>query len=353
MDGDVSMLTGRGGEGKSLHALQIAIMVARGGEYAWWKARHRRNVLLLNAEDNVDELRRRLLAACSVMSIDADTLTNLFILDARDLVLVTKPPEEKVSETPLYGELAEIIERRDIGLVIIDPLVEAHAGLDENSNVDMKDLVVRLRRLARNGKIPVLVVHHSRKGSASGDQDGARGASALVNACRSVNTLERMSEEEHGRFQPPLERERYVRVNGAKVNYAGRIGDRWLELVSITLANGDEAPGFRRVEFGKIEEGFDARTSDLREPILELVSKGRGGGLYWSTAERGPKISRLDAALSTMLKRDMKQARDIIERFEDAGLIERRAMKDESRHGKEVWWVRGMQPPADMEKLPF
>ena len=67
MNGHVSMLTGRGGEGKSLLALQFGMMVAMGGEFAWWNSCHQRNVLILNAEDNLKEQQRRLLSASEVM----------------------------------------------------------------------------------------------------------------------------------------------------------------------------------------------------------------------------------------------------------------------------------------------
>lgn len=244
MDGQVTMLTGRGEDGKSLLALQLAVMVAAHADFGWWQARERRNVLILNAKDNLDEQRRRLAGACEVMDVDPRLLEGrLFTMERDSLVLVHRDPEDgKVKPSPLYERLSALIEEHRIGLVIVDPLVEAHVGMDENNNADMKELVIMLRRLARDRAVPLLVVHHSRKGASGCDQDGARGGSALVNACRVVVTLDRMSEDEHRSINPPMPKERYVRVTGAKANYAGRIGDRWLELVPVELPNGDGTP---------------------------------------------------------------------------------------------------------------
>ncbi len=355
MDGQVTMLTGRGGDGKSLLALQLAVMVAARADLGWWQARQRRNVLVLNAEDNIDEQRRRLLGACNVMGVDPRLLEGrLFTMDRESLVLVHRDPEDgKVKPSPLYDRLAALIREHEIGLVVIDPLVEAHIGMDENSNADMKELVVTLRRLARLREIPLLVVHHSRKGASGGDQDGARGGSALVNACRVVVTLDRMSDDEHKRINPALPKERYIRVTGAKANYAGRIGDRWLELLSVELATGDWSPGLRRIEFGQMDEGFDVQTWEHRDDLLRIVGEGRDGGRLWSTSLTSRKEARLDAAVRERLGLDAKQAVDVLLRFESAGLIARATVRGDNRHTSEVWTLPGAEVPEGTAEIPF
>lgn len=339
MDGHVTMITGRGGEGKSLLALQIGVMVAARVPHAWWEARERRNVLLLNAEDDLDEQRRRLLAACEVMGADPRLLENrLFALGSKRLELVQRDPEDgAIKTTPLHERLVQLIEQHSIGLVVIDPLVEAHVNLEENSNSDMKELVIKLRALARARRVPILIVHHSRKGS-SDDQDAARGASALVNACRVVVTMERMTKDEHDEFRPPLSRERYVRVVGAKANYSGRVGDRWLEIEVVKLGSGDLVAAHRRVAFGELDEGFDPGAWEHHDAFLGLVEVGRDAeGRPWSTADRGPKEARLDAAVADRFGVDVEKAARIIARFELARLISRERVKDTNRNTREVW----------------
>ncbi len=355
MDGQVTMLTGRGGDGKSLLALQLAIMVAARADLGWWQARQRRNVLVLNAEDDLDEQRRRLLGACDVMDVDPRLLAErLLTMQRESLVLVHRDPEDgKVKPSALYDRLARLIDEHKIGLVVIDPLVEAHVGMDENSNADMKELVIMLRRLARLRSIPLLIVHHSRKGASGGDQDGARGGSALVNACRVVVTLDRMSDEEHKRVRPLLPKERYIRVTGAKANYAGRIGDRWLELVPVELATGDWSPGLRRIEFGQMDEGFDVQTWEHRDELLRIVGEGRDGGRLWSTTTSGRKSARLDAAVADRLGLDAGQARDVLARFESAGLIARAEHRGDDRKATEVWVLPDMELPEGTIEMPL
>lgn len=355
MDGQVTMLTGRGGDGKSLLALQLAVMVAARAEFGWWQPRERRNVLVLNAEDNIDEQRRRLLGACDVMDVDPRLLEGrLFTMDRESLVLVHRDPADgAVKTSQLYDRLAELIAEHSIGLVVIDPLVESHINLDENSNANMKELVLMLRRLARQRAIPLLIVHHSRKGATSGNQDGARGGSALVNACRVVVTVERMTAEEHGSIRPPQPKERYIRITGAKANYAGRIGDRWLELVPVELPNGDETPGFRRVVFGEVGDGFDVCTWEHREELLRLVRDGRGDGKLWSSKPTGPRAARLDAEISGRFCLDAKQAKDVLARFRDAGLIVLGEQKGDDRKMSEVWMLPGTELPAGTVEMPF
>lgn len=355
MDGQVTMVSGRGGDGKSLLALQLAVMVAARAEFGWWQPRERRNVLVLNAEDNIDEQRRRLLGACDVMDVDPRLLEGrLFTMDRESLVLVHRDPaDDQVKTSKLYDRLAELIEEHSIGLVVIDPLVEAHINLDENSNADMKELVLMLRRLARQRAIPLLIVHHSRKGATSGDQDGARGGSALVNACRVVVTVERMSADEHNTIKPARSKEHYIRVAGAKANYAGRISDRWLELVPVELANGDWTPGFRRIEFGEIGEGFDPRTWEHRERFLQMVRDGRAGGKRWSGATTGKLDARLDAAVAEHFGMDKAQATKVIMRFADAGLIVGAEQKGANGKTSPVWLVAGDELPPETEEMPF
>jgi hypothetical protein len=216
----------------------------------------------------------------------------------------------------------------------------------------MKELVVRLRSLARALKIPVLIVHHSRKGASGGDQDGARGGSALVNACRTVITLERMTAEEHTRIHPPLEREKYVRVSGAKSNYAGRLDDRWLEVRPVGIANGDWSPSFAAVTFGDVGTGFDVDTWNHRDAFLDLVRRGTGDR-PWSSASSGVGKVRLETAVTRDFSVDLGQARKIIQAFADNGLIDRAQFTTKSRERSEVWTIRGEELPPHTSPLPF
>jgi len=341
MDGQVTMLTGRGGEGKSLLALQLAITVAMGKDFAWWKVKERRKVLLLNAEDNIDELQRRLLSASEVMGIEPEALTdNVFTLDSDNIILIHRDVEDqKIKPTQLYNKIIDHIRMHRIGLLVVDPLIETHAYLDENSNVDMKALIMMLRRLARSCGIPVLIVHHSRKGATVGDQDGARGGSSLVNACRIVLTLDRMDQTTFDKYHPPLEKEFYVRVAGAKANYAGRQAESWLQLESVLLNNGDSSPGFKQVVFDELSPAFNPFDWEHRDAFLTIVRNGRGDGKYWSPAQTGKKEARLDAKVAESFKLSAHMAKEVIRHFGEAKIIKTELQLDGHRKPIKIWEV--------------
>lgn len=351
MDGHVSMITGRGGDGKSLLALQVGAAVASGRPFAHWLPKQRRNVLVINAEDDQPELQRRLFSICQTMGLRDRDLAGLLHLSTERIALIHKEPADgSIKTAPLYDRVVELIREHGIGLLILDPLVEAHVNLNENDNSDMKELVVRLRFLARVEKLPILLIHHSRKGAMGGDQDGARGGSSLVNACRTVLTVERMDEEGHKSIRPPLEKERYIRVCGAKANYGQRIGDSWLEIVPHDLGNGDWAPSFKPIVFGELADGFNPMTH--RERFLQIVEEGREGGVPWSVAQRGTRAARLDVRVAEEFGLDSKQATAFIKTYEEAGLIRVVSRRGSDRHTKDVWAVTGREPAGTIE-IPF
>lgn len=79
--GETSLVGGRGGVGKSLHAWQIGVAVAMGIEFAWWPAPERqRKVLVLSGEDDVNEIERRVAAACQAMKVERSDLGDNFLV---------------------------------------------------------------------------------------------------------------------------------------------------------------------------------------------------------------------------------------------------------------------------------
>ncbi len=123
-------------------------------------------------------------------------------------LVVSEEAGGRPKRTQLFHHLTKVCQEREIALLIVDPLVEIHGGLDENSNVDMKEVAVALRDLARRCNMAVCAIHHNRKSAAAGDQDGARGASALVNAARVVLTMTPMSQDEAEAMLPGREVQR-------------------------------------------------------------------------------------------------------------------------------------------------
>jgi hypothetical protein len=83
--------------------------------------------------------------------------------------------------------------------------------------------------------------HHVRKGNGSGTTiESVRGASAIVDAPRSCELLERMTEDEAKKFGVPVERRKfYFRSFSGAANFAPPSDHSdWFELVRVDLENG-------------------------------------------------------------------------------------------------------------------
>lgn len=346
MDGQVTLLVARGGTGKSLFALQAAIAVATGGEFAYWRAAEPRSVLVLNAEDDRHETQRRIAAACEAMGVDRESIAaRLFCLDTSSLVLLEKE-NDKPKRTELYGQLQAIIKDNNVGLVVVDPLIETHVGLDENSNTEMKEVVVALRDLARFNGIPVLAVHHTRKNAGAGDQDGARGGSSVVNAVRIAITMTPAPKDSPPDDGRDPEWWRYIQLQTAKSNYSEKGGELWLRLETIEIGNagdpvGDRCPALVAWEASGTDVAErEAPLSALPflDDLLDAVERGRENGDPWlAGVEKSPHTQTWG-----LIHRDFgvgkSEAKAIFLRMCDEGWLV--AVDAQSQHRKRIKAVR-------------
>lgn len=267
--GTVTFVTGPGAVAKSLFAQQVALMVSTGAEWAHWKPRESGPVVIVNGEDDCDEQRRRFFAAKSLQPSRPD---RVYSLDASRITMFAADPETGTARpTELWDAIKAKVREVGAAMLVIDPLVETHE-LNENDNGHMAGVVSELRKLARREKCAVLVVHHSRKGAVGGDQDGARGASALVNASRMAITLEKMTEDQAKSLLPTKEQAdhaRYICVSDPKVNYGPSLGGRWLHIETAEHRNGESYPVLKEGKLRRLTEEavlFQMRDRELRWP---------------------------------------------------------------------------------------
>jgi hypothetical protein len=203
----VTVLVAPSGAGKSLLTLQIGIACASGIAWGGWRLRKngdRRGyrVLFINAEDDYDEIRRRLAAALHVMNkhVDLNLLrTNFMVAEAEKMVIAHFDPRTKklITEPKVYPSLVQTIKENHIDIVVVDPFAETFS-LDENSNNELKEAGIIWRNIARETQTALMLVHHTKKYASgmAGDVDAARGASALIGIARIVCTLFPMTEKE-------------------------------------------------------------------------------------------------------------------------------------------------------------
>lgn len=335
LDGTVALLIARGGAGKSLLALIVAVMVAAGREWAHWKAERSERVLLLNAEDDRTEMRRRLTVVARALGVELSELNGRLDVIARgevpDFALVHRVQERGAPRrTEFWKQLRMTMREGKYGLLIADPLIELQTGLDENSNADMKELAGALRVLANDGP-PVFAIHHAGKGAGGRGQDAARGGSSLVGAARTQLNLETMDPKEAQLLLAAHERHRFsrfVKLVGAKANYAGPSeGPQWLELVEDWVRNapggGDTAPYLRKWNPIVLKEELADETVDV--VLREIYTcSDLGTGARYRHSNRGALQGRADAMAADKLGLTVKQAHSIIEQLVSEGRLVQR-----------------------------
>ncbi len=243
--GNGSLLVAPGGRGKSGLVMVEALAMATGRTLLHDAPRRALRVWSHNAEDDLEEMERRVRAAMQHHQItEADYAGNLFLTSGRDLpLLLAKDGRDglTVNEDAL-SILKDTIAANEIDVLILDPLGAMHT-LPENSNEAANVLMGALRTLAGTTQIGLLLVHHAGK-AAGRDMAGhgasaSRGASAYTDAARVVRQLDAMGSKDAQRYGiPDAERWRYVRVDNGKSNLAPAEAARWLHLKGVQLPNG-------------------------------------------------------------------------------------------------------------------
>jgi hypothetical protein len=280
--GATHILAAPGGTGKSVFTLQLALMLASGEGWAKWKPKRKCRVLIINAEDDIAEQRRRMVAARTVMGMQAAP-GMIMLADAPENILMATADATKKAQvaTPLVDELVQVIKHYKIDVVIVDPFAETFDG-DENSNGDTKWAMKIWRdKIARPTGAAVYLVHHTTKGSEdkAGSADVIRGGGAIVNSARLAATLFVMSKGECSALGVKEDqRFRYVRYDDAKSNNSLIGGRTWFEKISVTLQNGPVGDSEGGDEVGAlapwVPQGIGAYEPALIIKLLEAMEEG-------------------------------------------------------------------------------
>jgi RecA-family ATPase len=179
--GVVTGLVGPGGAGKSLLLLMWAVAIALGIAFDDFDPRAALRVMVINMEDDIDEMRRRIAAALRFLNrAHKDLGHRLYIATTAQFGRLFTLDEDtrEIKPTEAYDEL--LAEINDFGpdAIFVDPLIEVH-DQHENDNKAMHDVVAQFRFLARTRIISIVLAQHVHKGAKSpGDAEMGRGASA-------------------------------------------------------------------------------------------------------------------------------------------------------------------------------
>jgi hypothetical protein len=240
--GYVTVLVAPGGTGKSAYAMGMVLSIVADKPFLGEHVFRRVNGAIFNLEDPMDELNRRLAALMMRHRVSNEDVAGRFFLDDgedRGLTMAALDEEGFNVVHPDEDALIAEIQGHDIGIVVCDPFAESHT-LEENSNPQMVKAAAAWRRVARVTSCSVLLVHHVRKGDATGI-DAARGAKALTDSARVGLLLSTMSERDGEAFGVDADdRWQYVRLDDAKRNMAPAAKAKWFKLDQVELGNTDD-----------------------------------------------------------------------------------------------------------------
>lgn len=363
IDGAVTVLGGRGGVGKSLLQIHTAVGVTLGLPTLHWPApREPRRVLMLNSEDDTREKQHRLWAVCRQMGVEpADLTGKLFTLTQTRIELFQATFDEKgkrqIETTPFYERLKKLIKEQSIGLLIVDPMAELHVGLDENSNMEMKEVMIGLRVMAQELAIPVMVAHHTRKGYAADgqEQDAFRGAGAIINAARVAVLMESLKKEDAANLIGKNEkREDFVVVSDAKQNYFAKEAARMVKFVTHLHPTAGVRAALVKAEIEELPPDTPPEALPEREAILDLLRERRDtGNRPFYTNAKAKKDGRLDAAIMEVVGLSKNATATAIKVLERSGLIVRTRWETPNRETVEVWRLGKEEAGFEFEDIPF
>lgn len=245
--GSLSVIVAPGAVGKTslLTGSALAMVTGRAllGKTVWDGPMR---VWLWNLEDSQDELSRLIEAARLHWNIsEADVGGRLFVdsaLDGAELCVATEDNAGFRILAPVIDALVAEIIARKVDVLIVDPFVSSHR-VSENNNGAIDAVAKQWARVGVRANCAIGLVHHTKKlNGAETTAEGARGASALPNAARSVIALNRMGAEEATQWGiEGDERRFFFRAYDDKNNRAPPASKSdWYKLASVQLDNGRE-----------------------------------------------------------------------------------------------------------------
>jgi RecA-family ATPase len=160
-----TLLTGKGGVGKSLLAQQLCTCVALGAPFLGVET-VQRPALYVSCEDDADELHRRQKAICSALGVNVAALSaKLFLVSLSGQVgneLATFDASERLVIGPRYREIEATVKAHGIGFAALDNASHLMAG-DHNSLHQVAAFLGLLNRLAQLCDGATLILHHPNK----------------------------------------------------------------------------------------------------------------------------------------------------------------------------------------------
>lgn len=302
--GFVTATVAAGGVGKSAYVQNEALSIATNKELLGLAIEEPTNVWLYNLEDPRVEMERRFAASSIYHHLDYGALEYKLVYSTgreQPLLLanegrLTENGRVKINHAAIDG-LVDDIQRGNIGVVLIDPLINAHR-LPENENNAIHELMEIFNKIADSCNCAIGICHHTRK-----DGTMARGASSFLDALMLCHDLRVPNAEEiKANTIDGEEVDRFMCLETRKTNLGFKLprSTYWVYKERVELTNGDrqQALSLRTVQLGRIDlkdleaDKIDAVVSIMagthRIQISQLIKELRDkyGGLFGDKSDR-------------------------------------------------------------------
>lgn len=183
---NVTMLSGDGAAGKTTIALQLVAATVRGTDWLGSVVDQPGPAIFFTAEEDQDEVHRRLDAITAHQGIGFADLAGLYLLcrpNDDPALGIAEGKSGVIRATPLFDRLVKAATEIRPALIVIEAAADVFAG-NENDRAQVRQFVGLLRRLAIDSDAAVvLIAHPSLTGLNSGT--GTSGSTGWNNSVRS------------------------------------------------------------------------------------------------------------------------------------------------------------------------
>jgi len=272
----VGATIGAGGRLKTTLAMCESLGMTIGRDLLTDKQGEPLRVWCANAEEDQDELDRRLAAICQHYRIDKDMIAGrLFVQSVCDSPLRVATTVNGVARLndAVLNYLRTFITENKIDIFMLDPWISFH-GVRESDNADM-DLAIKegLGSIAKVTNAHCEIFHHPGKPKPGIDittVEDSRGASAIIWAVRSARVLNFMTGPEATQLGIlEADRRRHIRVANGKANMAPIGAANWLRIEAENLVNGDEVACVTLWKPKNPFDGLSARDVEVAQKVAQ------------------------------------------------------------------------------------
>ena len=177
----VSLITAPGGTGKSWFVQQLAIKAIQEGTI--------KKAFLWLSEDPKEISKNRFNKVFdNVLRLDDQSIKSKIDISDSPTIQFLYDDQRKVEVSPLFSHFKVKLQEYD--LIVLDPLI-AFYGTDENNNSSARRFMQLFTDWANKENKTIIFIHHSTKNTTQ-----SRGASAFVDAVRTVYELDKIRDKE-------------------------------------------------------------------------------------------------------------------------------------------------------------